>query len=154
MALLQKKLILLRQQRSATDCMQHTCNTHLEDHIVQTMSNIYHMYISACYVIYSNLFDLSLYTFLCSRPHLGKVITLHHWSFEATRLVRRGAQRVALRPAGLGGGEGVWRSQKVRGSATEHSWTWQGSGWMLTVNLKPSGDISEHLVSLGGLGVS
>lgn len=39
---------------------------------------------------------------------------------EATRLVHRGAQRVALRPAGLGGGEGVWRSQKVRGD--EMTW--------------------------------
>ena len=79
MALLQKKLILLRQQRSATDCMQHTCNTHLEDHIGQTMSNTYHMYISACYVICSNQFDLSLYTFLCSRPHLGnKVLTCNN----------------------------------------------------------------------------
>ena len=33
----------------------------------------------------------------------------------APQMVRRGAQRMRLRPAGLGGGEGVWRSQKVRG---------------------------------------
>eukprot|EP00435_Cladocopium_sp_Y103_P072933 s1156_g41.t2 len=39
---------------------------------------------------------------------------------EATRLVRRAAQCMPLRPAGLGGGEGVWRSQKVRGD--EMTW--------------------------------
>lgn len=29
-------------------------------------------------------------------------------------MVRRGARRVRLRPAGLGASEGVWRSQRVR----------------------------------------
>eukprot|EP00438_Fugacium_kawagutii_P016130 Skav235819 [mRNA] locus=scaffold1267:403465:410118:- [translate_table: standard] len=39
---------------------------------------------------------------------------------EAVGRVRRGAERLQLRPAGLGTGEGVWRSQKVRGD--EMTW--------------------------------
>ena len=77
---------------------------------------------------------------------------------EATRLVRRCAQRVPLRPAGLAGGEGVWRSQKVRGSATEHSWTWRGSGWLLEnvtdLSLKPCGFLCELGENFSGFGVS
>ena len=120
------------------------------------MSNTYHMYISACYVICSNQFDLSLYTFLCSRPHLGnKVLTCNNSAPLVLGGNTPGASRGAAR-----GPAARWARRWGRSVAQPKS-AWLGNrtqldvaGKWLDVNLKPSGDISEYLVSLGGLGVS